>query len=214
MCLLQSNTLNANNFAFCLKFGPRVNSCSAQISIYNHKISWVDNTKYLGVLFSKCKKFFCDWHPNICNFYKALNAIMGKIGSCKDTGLILNLFRKICIPILMYGVTAINLSAKDIKKFNFAYNCVFSKLFNIKDQFSIEMCQFYCNFLPFQYLYDCCRVTFLSNSLKLCRGINPLIINDSRSLDNLALKYGFAINSSISFKKFQIWNAFKSVLVI
>ena len=172
----------------------------------------MDETKYLGVLFSKCRKFFCDWHPNRRKFYKATNAILGSLGSKPDIDLALYLCKSICIPKLLYGVAAFDLSPREMSSFTFVYNSIFVKLFGKMNSETIGLCQYYCNMLPFTCLYDLTRIKFLLNCLHTLNANihHSHALHLRTPLQVLCAKYHFPINASPAFVYWKIWSYFEN----
>jgi len=64
------------------------------------------------------------------SFYRAANAILGKIGRCATEDVILQLIRSKCLPALLYGLEACSLRKVDSNSLDFVVNRLFMKLFN------------------------------------------------------------------------------------
>src|SRR6267154_1320043 len=99
----------------------------------NSTLKWVNEVKYLGIHLKSSANVTFNWQPTRSNFYKALNNIMGALGPNPPINVPLSLIRAKCFPILTYGIEAIHLSVSDTKKFSFAYNNIFYKLFKSND---------------------------------------------------------------------------------
>ena len=79
---------------------------------------------------------------------------MGALGPNHPINVPLSLIRAKCFPIITYGIEAIHFSVSDIKKFSFAYNNIFYKLFKSHDANVIGQCQYFCYIWPFYALYE------------------------------------------------------------
>ena len=72
--------------------------------------------------------FTCDYHEARSNFYKASNSIFSNLGPNPPIDVALKLIKSKCLPILMYGMSAASVSAKELAKCTFACNTVIWKL--------------------------------------------------------------------------------------
>jgi len=63
------------------------------------------------------------------SFYRAANAIFGKIGGRATEDVILQLIRSKCLPALLYGLEACPLRKADSNSLDFVVNRLFMKLF-------------------------------------------------------------------------------------
>ena len=92
----------------CLRIGSRHDAkCADILSSSGCVIPWVKETRYLAtymVLLSMAKR----------SFYKAANAILGKIGGKASEEVILQLVRTKCMPVLLYGLEACPLRNIDV----------------------------------------------------------------------------------------------------
>ena len=89
-----------------------VKSCADLTTTLGAAIPWVDELHYLGVVVRrsrvfKCSLFKCSLEQAKRSFYRAANAIFGKVGRFVSEEFILQLITsKICIPVLLYGLEA------------------------------------------------------------------------------------------------------------
>ena len=144
----------------CVRFGPRKNGNCVNITIGGCAMQWANSSKYLGVFLHNDTKSLCNWHQNRCNFYKTTNAILSTLGTIVPISVILKLLQSVCFPILSYGVSAVSLTSNELKRFSFAYNSIFAKLFKTNDTKNIYYCQYFTNILPFEYRYAILRFKF------------------------------------------------------
>jgi len=66
------------------------------------------------------------------SFYRAANAIFGKIGGRATENVILKLIRSKCLPALLYGLEACPLRKADSNSLEFVVNRLFMKLFKTR----------------------------------------------------------------------------------
>jgi len=67
------------------------------------------------------------------HFYRAANAIFGRIGRIVTEDVTLHLLRTKCMPILLYGLEACPMKKSDLNSLDFAVNRFFMKLFRTGD---------------------------------------------------------------------------------
>ena len=94
-----------------------------------NSISWVNQMRYLGVFFVKSRVFKCDLDHVKRSFYRAANAIFGRIGRIASEEVIIQLIKSKCIPVLVYGLEVCPLIKSDLKSLDFPVNHFFMKLF-------------------------------------------------------------------------------------
>jgi len=96
-------------------------------------------------------------------FYQASNSIFGKVGSRDYSHLTLSMIDKFCVPVLLYGLEALDNKSSSIKAIDFVYNSVFVKLFNTKENDNILYCQRATSCLPASCKLEL-RTFFLSHT--------------------------------------------------
>ena len=137
---------------------------------------------------------------------------MGKIGISENPFVTLNLVSSSAFPILLYGINSIKLPKESLNELSFAYNTVFSKLFNIRDSAGLRLCQLYSGHLNFQTLYDRLRFNFLKNCIN-CNLISHLSIIDRGEINeynSLIVKYNLSSLLSEKALKTKFFTAFKT----
>ena len=75
----------------------------------------------------------------------------------------LSMIDKFCIPVLLYGLEAIDSKNAVRKSIDFAYNSIFVKLFNVKDPDNIYSCQRATGCLPASSRLDLRLFTFFES---------------------------------------------------
>jgi len=97
--------INAKKSA-CMRFGLRYKNKCDNVTVSGVRIEWVTLTRYLGVYLESSVKFKCSFSKNKAAFYKAFNAIFGKIGRIASEEVLFTLIKTKCLPVLLYGMEA------------------------------------------------------------------------------------------------------------
>ena len=95
----------------CIRIGSRCNvKCANLTTSSGHELQWANEIHYLGVYVTCSRHFQC----SICHckksFYRAINAIFGKIGRNSSEEVFLQLIYSKCMPVLIYGLEYIDLN--------------------------------------------------------------------------------------------------------
>ena len=118
----------------CLRIGPRCDvSCANITSLIGQVLPWTNVIRYLGIFIVQSKTFKCSIDEAKHSFYRAANAIFGKIGRFASEEVTLHLLKTKCIPVqtvLLYGLEALPLNKSQISSIDFVINRFFMKLFN------------------------------------------------------------------------------------
>jgi len=83
-----------------------------------------------------------------------LVTILGRVGSKHFTNVTLSMIDTYCIPVLLYGLEALDNKSSARQAIDFAYNGIFVKLFNVKDTYNIKYCQWATGCLPASWRLD------------------------------------------------------------
>jgi len=131
----------------CLRVGPRHKiNCNNITNINKVKLEWCNEIRYLGVYITSSSVYSCSFRHSKQAVYRSFNAIFGKVGRIASDEVVLELFKKKCLPVLLYGTEACPLKKSHIASLQFVVNSCFAKIFNIRSKTVIEECQFYFNF--------------------------------------------------------------------
>ena len=131
----------------CLRIGPRFDyHCCSIITISGLPLPWVNELRYLGIYILKARCFKCSFDHAKRAFYRALNAIFGKIGRSASEEVILQLVSSKCLPILMYASEACGLNKSDTRSLDFPVNRFLMKLFKTANSVIIQDCLAYFEF--------------------------------------------------------------------
>ena len=97
-------------------------------------------------------------------FFKAFNAIFGKVGRLACTeDVVLHLLQCKCLPILLYATEACPLLAR----VEFTITRIFMKIFRTGSAEVVKNCQFNFNFLPIRSQINICTARFLQKFIVL-----------------------------------------------
>jgi hypothetical protein len=131
----------------CTRIGPRFNASCANIAISDGStLQWVDSLRYLGVFIVRSRIFKCSLHHAKQSFFRAFNAIYGKIGSSASEEVTLSLIKSKCIPCLLHGLDACPINKTDGNSLDFTVRRTLCKVFHTASQSIILDCQLYFNF--------------------------------------------------------------------
>ena len=107
----------------CLRIGQRHDAeCANICSSSGQLIPWVTETRYLGTHIVSSRSFKCSLSAAKRSFYRAANAIFGKIGGRASEEVILQIVRTKCMPMLLYGLEACPLRKSDNNSLDFVVN--------------------------------------------------------------------------------------------
>jgi hypothetical protein len=198
----------------CLRIGPRHNITNCKLTLKDQPVVWKSDMKYLGVLIVSSKKFKCNLQINKQKFFRATNGIFGKIGTRASLNLLLSLIDTFCIPVLLYGLDAVTLMKSDRSTIDFVYSTVFCKLFHVKENNTIKLCQFFSGCLPPSYRLDIRRLNFF-------HGLNKSVLKDSlpsllfliadiEDYNSLVNNYSISDKDNIWKVKSKVFDCFKT----
>ena len=152
----------------CLRIGLRFDKpVCAILTLSGSPLPWVNELRYLGIYIQNARLFKCSFNQAKRCYYRALNAIFGRIGRFASEEVVLQLIASKCVPILLYGSEACGLNKTDIHSLDFAVNRFLMKLFKTANFGIIKDCLRYFEFkLPsvliiertrkFMSRYDAC----------------------------------------------------------
>ena len=132
----------------CMRIGPRCDVRAVSISTNDgYSLPWVNEIRYLGIFIIQSCQFRCTFACAKQSFYRALNAILGKVGRLADEIVVLELVKSKCIPILLHGLECCPLNKSEIGSLDFTVIRFLMKLFKTSNKDIITECCQYFNFL-------------------------------------------------------------------
>jgi len=155
----------------CLDFNPAKSKCLTvgyflkikpkNLSISNFDLPWVDNLEYLGISISSGKSFNVDFSNVRKKFFASVNNILSK---CSFTSELvkLSLLEAHALPILLYAVESLNLSAIQLSELNSWWNSVYRKIFNYNRWESVRLLICLLGRLDFIHLCNLKMMKFIS----------------------------------------------------
>jgi len=115
--------------SFCLRIGPRYKvKCSNIVASDSNVISWSNIIRYLGVNIVAGHKFTCSLDNCQRSFYRAFNAIFGKVGRIASKDVIIELLKAKCLPALYYGLESCPVNKSQIRSLEYVLNNTFRKI--------------------------------------------------------------------------------------
>ena len=102
-----------------MQIGSRYNVKCMNISTLNSReILWSDKIKYLGIDLIAARVFKCSYDNAKRKFYRAFNAIFGKVGRTASEEVIIQLLKTKCLPVLYYGLEACPVNRDQARSLN------------------------------------------------------------------------------------------------
>ena len=142
-------------------------------------------------------------------FYAACNSIFY---SCKHTDELIKLqiMKSYCLPLLTYCVGAIELPKYKVNELSVCWNDCFRKIFKFHRWESVKEVQYFCNEMPFSFIYDFARWKFLSAPVmhESVAFLRSFVSRNKLLLDELMSNYGE--NVSVRAMRLSIWQHFLS----
>jgi len=100
----------------------------------------MNKIRYLGVHLTSSKGLSCDYDLIKKSFYRAINAIYGKVGRLASVDVVIELFMTKCMPILLYGLDACPVSPRQLRSFNHVVVSCGRKMFNVNASKTAVQC--------------------------------------------------------------------------
>ena len=148
----------------CIRFGLRFEApCADLVSTFGGNIKWVDCCRYLGVFFVSGRTFKCNFDHAKSRFFKAFNAVYGRVGRLASEEVVLGLLRSKCLPILLYATEACPLLSRNKQSLEFTITRIFMKIFRTGSPVIVKECQSNFNFMPIQPQINIRTARFLQN---------------------------------------------------
>lgn len=159
----------------CLRIGPRYTTTCDPIVTQFGSVPWVKESKYLGLTVVSHCNFKVSFNEQTCKFYTAFNSLYSRLGSTLDLNVLIHLLKTIALPILLYGIEALNLNKSRLNSLDFSLNRVLFKIFKVKE---IE------NRLLCMKMFSIDSVCTIYNNRKKCFA-NKLNLSSNLNLRNL-----------------------------
>ena len=135
--------------SLCLRIGSRHKvKCSNIVASDSNVISWSNTIRYLGVNIVTGHKFTCSLDNCKRSFYRAFNAIFGKVGRIASEDVIIEWLKAKCLPALYYSLEVCPVNKSQIRSLEYVLNNTFRNIFVTK---SFDVANNVCYFLGVQF---------------------------------------------------------------
>jgi hypothetical protein len=113
-----------------MRLGPRYNIACANITTSVHlELPWVKEIRYHGIFFTSSTRLRFSFNYAKRSFYRAANAIFGKVGRITSEEVTLHLLTNKCIPVLLFRLEACTLTKSYLNALDFNDKRFLMKLF-------------------------------------------------------------------------------------
>jgi len=154
-------SINAKK-SVCTRIGSQCNKeCCSILTADGKCLEWVDNLRYLGIFILRAKSFRCCFANAKKSFYRAFNALYGKIARSASEEVVLSLIKFKCLPCLLYGLDACPVNKTEARSLDFPVTRILMKIFHTTSNDVISECQSYFRFPPVHTLVRERKVRFL-----------------------------------------------------
>jgi len=120
--------------------------------------------RYLGIYVKSAGVFRCSYDNAKRSFYRAFNAIFGKVGRLVSEDVIIQLLRTKCLPVLYYGLEACPVTKAQTKSLYALHSC-FKKIFSTRDQVVVHLCMVFFDFSSVSEAVKCKQHRFFQRYL-------------------------------------------------
>ena len=154
LCVVEFEAIGMNINAqksSCIRIGPRHLADVNMLNINNQPLCWKQELLYLGIVIQGGKCFHINLQKLKQKFYCTLNGIFGKVGMNTQPVVLVSLIHSTCVPVLLYGADAVNLTTKMTAGIENAYSHAYMKIFKTFDKNVVSQCQFYMKKLPMDH---------------------------------------------------------------
>jgi hypothetical protein len=185
-----------------------------KLKLGNNELSWVNELKYLGVIFKAGKKISVNIDLNCRKFLGSSFALLQK---CKflSEEILCKLVLTNCLPMLLYGIDSVFLKCEQIKRMSVAFNTVFRRIFHMSKFSSMRLIYHFLGTKSLDCLYEERFVCLVRNCtvsdfdlLRLCGSISCKNV----SFIDICHKYDVHVNMSVSHIKKQVVYFFTNTL--
>lgn len=205
--------VNVNKSSF-LRIGKRFKVPTKDIVISCVPLSKSDEIRYLGIYIERAATFRCNMHYSKVKYFRCLNGILGKIGTCASADVILSLVSSFATPVLLYCLETACLNSAGLDKLNFPFRSIYVKLFSTFDCKIIEQCQYFTWQLPLKLLVHLRCLNFFHKLNTVHSSPASLLFHwlGKRERDSIASLYGISKTDRPCQIHQKIWDFFAARL--
>ena len=125
----------------CIRIGKRFDATCANITTLSGvPLTWMREFRYLGTHIVSTLTFKCSTSACKRSFFKAANAIFGRVGNTASEEVFLHLLTSKCVPVLLYGLECFSLRKSEVQSLDFVCRRVLMKLFKTSNVDIINYC--------------------------------------------------------------------------
>jgi len=175
-------TINVGKSA-CMRIGVRHNVKCMNISTADgREILWCDKIRYLGIYVKSAGVFRCSYDNAKKSFYRAFNAIFGKVGRLASEDVIIQLLRTKCLPVLYYGLEKCPVTKAQTKSLDYALHSCFRKIFSTRDQVVVYQCMAFFDLSSVSEAVKCKQHRFFQRYLMSTNSLRVLFCNEATAV--------------------------------
>ena len=132
-----------------------------------------ESIRYLGVHITSAKAYVCSLANAKKSFYRAFNAVFGKVAGVASEEVTVEQLKVKCLPVLLYGLEACPISNKQFNSLDFVLNSCFRKILRTRSA-EVQNCMLIFNRMSMQECVAKRKCKFLANvkSVKTLRYMN------------------------------------------
>ena len=139
-------TINVSKSA-CMRVGPDWQNKPTNITTCDgNDILWLPSVRYLGVYIAANRVFRCVFDNAKKSFYRAFNAVFGKIGGRASEEVVLHIMKSKCMPLLLYGLEVCPMKKRQLNSLEFVLTNCFMKIFKTKSKDVVIECMSFFDF--------------------------------------------------------------------
>jgi len=158
-----------------MRVGRRFNiNCSNNAASYSRDLSCFENIHYLRLYLKTSRQYSCLFSQAKRSYYRAFNAVYGKVVSLASEEVVVQLTKTKCFPVLYYALEACPLNKSDITALDYVLFSRFTEIFRTKSKDVVEQCMllFWCPSVL--TVVNKRKVKFLADYVKSCTSLCTL----------------------------------------
>ena len=200
----------------CIRIGPRHDCDAVPITIEQKPLKWVKEIKYLGLRLVSAKKFTVNLQESRQNYIRALNGVIGKVGTESSPLVLSSLIESFCVPVLTYGAESIVWSKSMLNSCEQAYSQAYFKMFKTYDKAIIKQCQYYIGQLPIEYKIMCRKLHFINQLKNSMNSICMSLVKNNSEILCICSNYNIPANHcyNVKYYKTLLWQTFERELSV
>jgi len=140
-----------------IRCGPRHKKPCAAIALKGIPLSECTTVKYLGVTFESGLKLKVSLAAKRIKFFRSFNYIYC-VGSTASPTLLCYLLHTFCLPILLYGLEAVNMFKANLNTLYVTWKTALYKIFKLNNDANLLYAQYCSGILPINYVLDLRRL--------------------------------------------------------